>query len=120
MVKKEYIVCPLCGRNRLLDHKKKGRAKWPGYELRFPDEGIEPTAFIPEETLILQVREGGGKKPGKSGRKGRGRAPGSGFRLIPEESLTIIQMMKDPDYRDMADGVKRVYNEFKRIGLIKE
>jgi len=95
MVKKEYIVCPLCGWNRVLESAKrnaKGKTfRWPIIDLG--------TFFM------VQVREGGGKKAG-SGAKGRGKAPGSGFHLIPSESLTLQGAMNNPKYTELLDEVK--------------
>jgi len=95
MVKKDYIVCPLCGWNRVLEstkRDKKGKTfKWPTINLG--------------SCFIIQVREGGGKKAG-SGAKGRGKAPGSGFHLIPSESLTLKGAMSDPKYTELLGEVK--------------
>lgn len=75
--------------------EKKGKAmelKWPTLNL--------------EEYLVLQVREGGGKKTG-SGNTGRGKAPGSGFHLVPSESLTFEEVLKNPAYADIVEGMKK-------------
>jgi hypothetical protein len=95
MVKKDYIVCPLCGWNRVLESAKrsaKGKTfTWPTINLG--------------SCFIIQVREGGGKKAG-SGAKGRGKAPGSGFHLIPSESLTLQGARNNPKYTELLDEVK--------------
>lgn len=56
--------------------------------------------------LVLQVREGGGKKAGPSGKEGRGKAPGSGFHLVPSESLTFEEVLKNPEYANIVEGMK--------------
>ena len=98
MAKNEYFACPLCGMNKVINstsREKKGKAtelKWPTLNL--------------EEYLVLQVREGGGKKTG-SGNTGRGKAPGSGFHLVPSESLTFEEVLKNPEYADIIEGMKK-------------
>jgi len=46
----EYVVCPLCGRNRVIEEKTKGKGqvRWD-----FWDKDKSP---------IIQIREGGGSK----------------------------------------------------------
>jgi len=113
MVKNEYVVCPLCGMNKIVTAKKrleKGkpeRLTWPTIDLK--------------EAFMLQVREGGGKKAG-TGAKGKGKAPGSGFHLVPSESLTLAEIMKDPSYSDileeMKDQLLRLIKDCIKIGFI--
>ncbi len=97
MVRIKYVVCPLCAFNKVLISKKrleKGKSEkleWPSLDL--------------DNAFILQIREGGGKKGG-TGAKGRGKAPGSGFKLVPEESLTLAEMMESGDYDDVLDQMK--------------
>ena len=115
MVKKDYFVCPLCGMNKIVkSHKReeKGRAeelKWPIIDLK--------TAFS------VQIREGGGKQPG-SGKHGKGKAPGIGFRLIPSESLTLVEVLKNSEYDAITEGMKeqliRLVKDSLEIGFIKE
>jgi len=111
----EYAVCPLCGLNKIMrSHKrlKKGKPE----ELRWPTIDLH-SAFL------LQVREGGGKKAG-TGAIGRGKAPGSGFHLIPEESLTLAQMLEDPTYSDILSQMKeqllRVVKQSLELGFLEK
>lgn len=97
MAKKDYVVCPTCGWNKVIESDRRvtkdkdGFIHWPKVDLK--------TCFI------IQVREGGGKKTG-SGVKGRGKAPGSGFHLIPKESLTLREAITNPKYINLLDEVK--------------
>lgn len=113
MVKKDYIVCPVCGWNRVLESEKRSKK---GKSFRWPV--IDLGTFF-----MVQVREGGGKKAG-SGVKGRGKAPGSGFHLIPSESLTLQEARNDPKYTDVLDEVKvqllGTISKALEIGWIKE
>ena len=95
MVKKDYIVCPLCGWNRVLESEKRDKK---GKTFRWPI--VDLGTFF-----MVQVREGGGKKAG-SGAKGRGKAPGSGFHLIPKESLTLQEVRNNPKYTEILGEVK--------------
>jgi len=106
----EYIVCPTCGRNRVIESKDKGRVGWPS------DVNLETT-------ILLQVREGGGKKAGEGGRGFRGSAPGSGFHLVPSESLTLPEMIESGEYDDALEGMKqqllRVVRQSIDLGFIE-
>jgi hypothetical protein len=114
MTKNEYVACPLCGMNKIFrtaKREKKGKSeelKWPSIDLN--------------SYSVLQVREGGGKKAG-TGAKGRGKAPGSGFHLIPSESLTLKEMIGSPEYDDILRGMKeqliRVIRDALEVGFIK-
>lgn len=112
MKKVEYVVCPLCGRNRVLERKEKERTGWPN--------GI-PLDL--KSTFLLQVREGGGKKLGVGGRGYRGSAPGSGFHLVEDESLTLIQMVENGEYEEVLAGLKEqllnVIRQSIEIGFVK-
>jgi len=107
MVRKEYVVCPLCSRNRIIETEDKGRIRWDYVDLAASD--------------IIQVREGGGKKPG-FGRGYRGSAHGSGFHLV--SAKTLDEIMDDPAYKDVVDGMReqliRLVREGVRIGWIKK
>ena len=97
LAKNEYFACPLCGMNKVVissSREQKGKAQ----ELKWPNLNLE-------EYLVLQVREGGGKKSG-SGNQGRGKAPGSGFHLVPSESLTFEEVLKNPEYANIVEGMK--------------
>jgi hypothetical protein len=106
MVEKEYVVCGLCGRNRLVDVPGKGRVRWD-----FVDLGASE---------FIQVREGGGKVPGGKGY--RGSAHGSGFHKV--SAKTLVEVMDDPAYSDLVEGMKeqllRLVRDGLRIGLIKK
>jgi hypothetical protein len=105
MVQKEFVVCPLCARNRLIEVPGKGQVRWD-----FVDLGASE---------FIQTREGGGKKAGGGGY--RGSAPGSGFYLI--SSKTLVEVLDDPSYSDLVEGMKtqllRLVRDGIRIGLIK-
>jgi len=89
----------MCGLNRVLKTKKrleKGKPElfqWPTIDL--------DTAFI------LQTRIGGGKIGG-SGAKGRGKAPGTGFHLVPSESLTLAEMLHDRYEKSIVEAHKTI------------
>jgi hypothetical protein len=106
MVEKEYVVCGLCGRNRLIDVPGKGPVQWNFVDLAASD--------------FIQTREGGGKKPGGGGY--RGSAPGSGFYLV--SAKTLVEVLDDPSYQDLIEGMKqqllRLVRDALRIGLIKK
>ena len=108
----EYVVCPLCGRNRVLERKEKGMLGWPN--------GV-PLDL--NSTFLLQVREGGGKKSGVGGRGYRGSAPGSGFHLVESESLTLSQMLENGSHEEILAGLKaQLLNVMKQsieLGFIK-
>ena len=74
----EYVVCPLCGLNRVLDKHSKGRVRWDRVD--------------PEQALILQVRYGGGWS--------------SGFHLEEERSMTLDMMASDPRYRGIVKAIR--------------
>lgn len=74
----EYMTCPLCGLNRVLDKHAKGRVRWDMVD--------------PETALILQVRVGGGW--------------GSGFYLDEEKSLTFNQLGSRPEYRALVIAIR--------------
>lgn len=111
MRKVEYVACPVCGRNRVLETKNKGRIKWI------------KTPFDLQVTFLLQTREGGGKKAGFPGRGYRGSAPGSGFHLVEEECLTLPEMIEKGGYEDVLDGMKaqilRVMRQSIELGFIR-
>ena len=117
MVKNEYFACPLCGMNKIvhsIKREKKERSR--PEELRWPILDLKTY-------LVLQVREGGGKKAG-SGAKGRGKAPGSGFHLVPSESLTLSEALKSGEYDSIIEGMKeqliRLITDSVSVGLIKK
>ena len=115
MTKSEYAVCGLCGMNKVVRSEKRG-LKGKSEELKWPSIDIK-------QSFSLQVREGGGKKAG-SGAKGRGKAPGSGFHIIEAESLTLKEMMNDPQYENILEGMKdqllRLIKDSIEVGFIKK
>jgi len=80
----EYVVCPLCGRNRVMElssersaaKNKLGRIDW--------------NFFDPETSAFIQIRAGGGR--------------GSGFHLI--ESLTWPQASGQLKYAALIEDIK--------------
>lgn len=113
MTKNEYVVCPVCGWNRILRSEKRAE--------KGKSEQLEWSSIDLNNAFLLQVREGGGKKSG-SGAKGRGKAPGSGFHLVPSESLTLSEMLQDSTYSDILSQMKaqllRVIKQSIEIGFI--
>ena len=69
---------------------------------------------------IQQIREGGGKKAGPPV-KGKGKAPGSGFPLV--ESITLSQILEDPEYREILEGLRsqllRLLKDGVELGLLR-
>lgn len=114
MGKNEYVACGLCGMNKILRSEKRKDKERP-VELRWP-------SFSVKDAYILQVREGGGKKSG-SGNKGLGKAPGSGFHMVKEESLTLKEMIGNPQYDEVLRGMKEqlltLIRDSIEIGFIK-
>ena len=113
MTKKvEYVVCPLCGRNRVLETHAKGRIGWPN-----------GTPLNLRRTKLLQVREGGGKKSGEMGKGYRGSAQGSGFHLVPEDCLTLPEMIESHAYdvvlSEMKDQLIRIVRQSISIGFVR-
>ena len=114
MTKNDYVVCPLCGFNKILRSAKRGQKEGKTEELKWPNIDLN-------NAFLLQVREGGGKKAG-SGAKGRGKAPGSGFHLVEAESLTLSEMVGNPAYSEilsqMKDQLLQVIRQSLEIGFI--
>jgi hypothetical protein len=114
MTKNDYVVCPLCGMNKIFRSAKREQ-KGKSEELKWPSIDVK-------QSFSLQVREGGGKKAG-TGAKGRGKAPGSGFHLIPSESLTLKEMIGTPEYDSILRGMKEQLTRFIQdaleVGFIK-
>ena len=101
MTKNEYVACPLCGMNKSFRSAKREKKDMPR-----PEELQWPIIDL-ESYFVLQVREGGGKKPGAYGKVGKGKAPGSGFHTVPSESLTFEEVIKDPEYANIVQGMKK-------------
>ena len=90
----EYIVCPLCGRNRVLATVRKGRTRWD--------------FFDPESGVLVQIRGAGGKLPTEEQPpdqpKGRGAAAAIGFPIT--RGLTWEEAAADPGYADQIEAIK--------------
>jgi hypothetical protein len=106
MVTKDYVVCPLCARNRITEVPGKGVVRW-----NFVDLGASD---------FIQTREGGGKVAGGKGY--RGSAHGSGFHLV--SAITLVEAMADPAYAEIVDGMKqqllRLVKDGLRIGFLQQ
>ena len=117
MAKHEYFSCPMCGMNKIISSAKRGDKAGQSSELQWPVIDLE-------SYLIMQVREGGGKKPGVYGKVGKGKAPGSGFHTVTAESLTFEEVLKNPEYANIIEGLKeqliRVIKSSIKIGLISK
>jgi len=95
----EYVSCLYCGRSF-------SRITKTGEERHFKWMDVDPMGW-----KYLQIRRGGGKRPyepGEERRKGVGRGgnPGIGFKVVPELSKTIPEMMDDPKFRPVAEMMK--------------
>ena len=113
MARVEYLVCLLCGMNRVVrSHKRADKGK-PEI-VRF-NHGRLPEM---EELEVLQIREGGGKQPGTGGGpgSGKGSARGIGFRKVG--GMTLEEMMEDPEYDSILEDLKAQYLRQLR-GLIR-
>ncbi len=73
----EFIVCPLCSKNRKLTRYKGEQVRFDSYDFDRP---------------IIQIRYGGGR--------------GSGFWMNEAESLTIQQIIDDPTYEDILNQIR--------------
>jgi|GEM_PF-7034572 len=97
----EMMVCPLCARSRPVYSKR-----WKDPEIRWD--------FWDENSPFLQIREGGGKKPGKGlGSGKRGSAPGAGFPTV--QAFTLDGAIKQGKY-DQA--IKNMIKQIKKISEI--
>jgi len=112
MKKIDYMVCPVCGRNRVIKTERKGFILWPGED-----------KFNVKSTYLLQIREGGGKQPGPGKHKGiyRGCNRGSGFHLV--DGKTLLDMIAAGAYPDVLDDFKvqiiDLLQQFIEAGFIK-
>jgi len=119
MTKNDYVVCLLCGLNRILESNKRAEKGRPSY-LIFHEIDLKNAYFV-------QVREGGGKiaGTGKTGKgAGRGKTGGSGFHIVEEECLTLLQAMQDPEYSEVIEGFRtqliKLVRDALEVGFIKE
>jgi len=87
----DYLLCPFCSWARLIhaNRYEDGVLKLRGFK-------IEPADFN-----LVQFREPGGG-PGR-GRREKGVG---GFQAVPELGMTIQDMLKDPEYRDLGLQIK--------------
>lgn len=105
-MKHDYVVCPACGKTRLVAFTESGYLVWVDYD--------------PKTMEFIQVREGGGKTTG--GGKGRGQGRGLGFPKIGSMTLEEAVNAGGKELavaRSLAQRVAMVYAEFKRVGLVK-
>ena len=97
-----YVVCPLCGRNRVLEtrserakSKGKGRLRWDFFE--------------PETSPIIQVREARGRIANKA--RG-GKVISTGFPI--KSTLTWHEIRELTEYQDQID---KIINQVNKIQL---
>ena len=98
------MVCVLCGRSKKIISKT-----WKDPEIRWD--------YWQQESPLIQIREGGGKKPGQGTvtigirAKRRGSAPGYGFPTV--ETFTREEALADPEYtkyvQAMIEQIKKLY-----------
>ena len=98
------MVCVLCGRSKKIINKT-----WKNPEIRWD--------YCQQESPLIQIREGGGKKPGQRTAtigiraKRRGSAPGYGFPAV--ETFTLEKALADPEYtkyvQAMIEQIKKLY-----------
>jgi hypothetical protein len=96
-----FIVCPLCGRNRILESER-ARQKGKG-ELRWD-------FFDPETGLLVQIREAGGKLPHEEQPEAptkRGGARAYGFPL--KHGLTMEEA-RAQGYDELLQDIKLQVN----------
>lgn len=100
MTKIEYCVCPMCARNRVLTSKNKGRIRW---------DLVDPL-----QSKLLQVREQHARVVGGNC---------EGFPIIESECLTLEEMMENPEYGDIIQGIRnqtiRILQALLKQGIIK-
>ena len=75
---RDYIVCPLCGWNRVLERIDKGRIRFGNFDL--------------ERGFFVQTRYGGGRA--------------SGFFLNKNESRTLSDVINGGEYTDLLTQIK--------------
>ena len=81
----DYIVCPLCSRNRIVQSKEKGLVCWDHVSLL--------------TSKILQVRQ---QHPRSKKAEGKSK----GFTLLREHSLTLPELMDRQLYPELVQGLK--------------
>jgi len=95
-----YIVCPLCGMNRVLE-KTGSSAIARGITIREVKGRIRFDHMDLDTALVVQVRE---RKAGPEERKRMRRGGGSGFTL--KGGLTLREMGRKRDYQDLVEQIK--------------
>ena len=103
-----YIVCPCCGRSRILELTDKTIERKPGKSKR-----LRWDFFNPETSNLVQIRTGGGKVVSELDEvkfKGRGSAPGAGFHL--QRGLTWKEAERNSEFIDQIEAIKE---QIKRI-----
>ena len=95
-----YVVCPLCGRNRVLEvRSEKAKAKGKG-RLRWD-------FFDPETSYLVQIREAGGKLPSDQQDglpKTIGKAKAIGFPL--QSGLTWEEANRNGEFQDQIEAIR--------------
>ena len=93
-IARTYIVCPLCGLNRVLVKWEKGRIRFGNFDLK--------------NSFFIQTRYVRGGR-------------GSGFWLNENESRRISEITDDNEFRDLLVQIKNqcqaILNYFDRLGI---
>ena len=88
-----YVVCPLCGRNRILETERKGRIRWDFWD--------------PETSPLIQIREAVGKLPSTEQPadqpRTRGGAKAGGIRTKAE--VTWDEAAEMSEYEDQIAAI---------------
>lgn len=95
-----YIVCPMCGMNRVLE-KKGTSALARGVTVSEVKGRIRFDHVDLENGIIVQIRE---RAEGKEPTKRLQRGGGTGF--ILKRGMTLEQMRARPEYRDLIDQIR--------------
>lgn len=105
-----YIVCPCCGRSRVLESAK-AESKGKSRRLRWD-------FFDPETSRVVQVRTGGGKVASNLEEmrfKGRGSGHGSGFHT--KAGLTLKEADNSEKFKDQVEAIKEQVGRLQRFIL---
>lgn len=108
-----YIVCPLCGRSRILELSDSTIERKPEKSKR-----LRWDFFDPNISGIVQIRAGGGKVASDLETmkfRGRGSARGAGFRL--KRALNLEEASKDRRFRDQIEAIK---TQIKKLQIVIE
>jgi len=95
-----YIVCPMCGMNRVLE-KKASSALARSMDVSGVKGRIRFDHIDLENGIIVQVRE---RVEGKEQVKRLGRGGGLGFPL--KRGMTLEQMRAKPEYSDLIEQIR--------------